>query len=257
MTHCCHAICASKEPQSTRLRQRPATLPAGRGPSSGFTLLELLIATFIASLVIGIMTASLSFALRVWERNHNVESGDQEIIRLLEVMTLQLGSFNPTSVTMGADKENLPVFVGNQHALSFSTNYSVKSISKGVPVICRYLFIPGTKRFYYAELPFDPYHGEPIERFLKRNPEARDSWPRFYAMDMEILEFSITYRGGSGEDFAETWEEASGLPQAIMVKVTLQRGSKTVHITRIINPYFMQFNVPESLWPEKKKASSS
>jgi prepilin-type N-terminal cleavage/methylation domain-containing protein len=237
-----------------RFQQGSLSPKPGTGTSSGFTLVELLIATFIASLVMGIMSASLSFALRIWERNHGAEPGDQEIIRLLEVMTLQLGTFNPTPIALGQDKERQPVFVGKRQALSFSTNYSVKAISKGVPVISRYLFVPGTKRLYYAELPFDPYHANPIERFLRQKPDAKESWPRFYAMDMNLSDFAITYRGSDGEDFAETWEDASALPQAIMVKVALRRGSKTVHITRVINPHFMQFNSPESLWSDKKKA---
>jgi prepilin-type N-terminal cleavage/methylation domain-containing protein len=238
-------------------RQRSGRLSLDPGASAGFTLLELLIATFIASLVIGILSTSLSFALRVWERNHGAEPGDQEIIRLLEMMTLQLGTFNPTPVTQGEDKEKQPVFVGNKHSLSFSTNYSVKAISKSVPVVARYLFIPGSKHFYYAELPFDPYHVKPLERFLRQNPDKQESWPRFYAMDMQLNEFSIAYRGSDGNEFVESWDDASALPQAIMIRVELQRGPKTVSITRIINPYFMQFNAPESLWPDKKKASSS
>jgi prepilin-type N-terminal cleavage/methylation domain-containing protein len=236
---------------------RAADLALGCRASAGFTLLELLIATFIASLVIGILSTSLSFVLRVWERNHGAEPGDQEITRLLEVMTLQLGTFNPTPVTQGEDKEKQPVFAGNQHSLSFTTNYSVKAISKGVPVVARYLFIPGSKHFYYAELPFDPYHIKPLERFLRENPDKKESWPRFYVMDMQLSEFSIAYRGSDGNEFVENWDDASELPQAIMIKAALQRGPKTVSITRIINPHFMQFNAPESLWPEKKKASSS
>jgi prepilin-type N-terminal cleavage/methylation domain-containing protein len=253
MAHSAQATTRAGIAPANRFQQGPSGSGPGAGVASGFTLVELLIATFIASLVIGIMSASLSFALRVWERNHGAEPGDQEIIRLLEVMTLQLGTFNPTPIALGPDKESQPVFVGNRHALSFSTNYSLKAISKGVPVISRYLFVPGNKRFYYAELPFDPYHADPIERFLRQKPDARDSWPRFYAMDMNLSEFTITYRGGDADGFTETWEDASSLPQAIMVKVALRRGPKTVHITRVINPHFMQFNSPESLWPDKKK----
>jgi prepilin-type N-terminal cleavage/methylation domain-containing protein len=255
MAHSAQATTRVGNPPANRFQQGPSGPGpgAGAGASSGFTLVELLIATFIASLVIGIMATSLSFALRVWERNHGAEPGDQEIVRLLEVMTLQLGTFNPTPIALGTDKESQPVFVGNRQALSLSTNYSLKAISKGVPVISRYVFVPGSKRFYYAELPFDPYHPDPVERFLKQKPDTRDSWPRFYAMDMNLIDFAISYRGKDGEGFAETWEDTSSLPQAIMVKVALRRGSKTVHITRVINPHYMQFNSPESLWSDKKK----
>jgi len=43
--------------------------------SAGFTLLELLLATFISALVIGILSVTLSVALRIWEKNRGTEPG--------------------------------------------------------------------------------------------------------------------------------------------------------------------------------------
>jgi hypothetical protein len=222
--------------------------------SAGFTLLELLIATFISALVIGILSVCLSVAMRIWEKNRGSEPGDQEVVRLLEVMTLQLGTFNPTPMVLKEDKERQLAFFAGKHSLSFATNYSIKSISRGAPVISRYVYQPGSKRLYYAELPLDPYHPERLAKFLKEAPTDKETWPRYYAMEMQLVDLSFAYRGEKADSFGEAWEEPTELPQTILIKLSVRQGPKTVHYTRIINPHFLQFNSPESLWLEKKKA---
>ena len=221
--------------------------------SAGFTLLELLIATFISALVIGILSVCLTVTLRIWEKNRGVEPGDQEIVRLLEVMTLQLGTFNPTPMALNDDKQKQLLFFASKNTLSFATNYSIKSISKGAPVISRYVYQPGSKRLYYAELPMDPYHPEPLKKFLKEAPSDKETWPRYFAMEMQLLDLSFAYRGQNVDSFGEAWEEPSELPQSILIKLSVRQGPKTINYTRIINPHFLQFSSPESLWLEKKK----
>lgn len=222
--------------------------------SAGFTLLELLIATFISALVIGILSVTLSVALRIWEKNRGTEPGDQEVVRLLEIMTLQLASFNPTPMVLREDKKQQLLFFGKQHSLNFASTYSIKAITRGAPVICRYLYEPGSKRLHYAELPMDPYHPDPLKKFLKGGPTAKEGWPRYYSMDMQLTEVRFTYRGKDAEGYVEVWEEPTALPQNILVHLSVRQGADTVRYDRVISPHFLQFNSPEKLWSEKRGA---
>jgi hypothetical protein len=201
--------------------------------------------------VIGILTVSLSFSLRIWERNRGVISGAQEIVHLLELMTLQLATFNPTPILVTEAKK--PLFVGEEQSLTFATNYSVRALSQGVPVICRYLYLPAERRLYYAELPFDPYHVEPIQEFLQMRPSGQESKPRFYGTTMEVTEFSIGYQSKESAQFPDAWEDESGLPLAVLVRISFRQGEKTVTLNRLINPRCLQFNAPDKKWDIKTK----
>ncbi len=223
--------CARTIPGLVSIRWSPA----------GFTLLELLLATFISAMVIGILSVTLSVALRIWERNRGTEPGDQEVVRLLEIMTLQLATFNPTPMTLGDDKQKQWLFFGNRHNLSFASTYSIKSISKGAPVICRYVYIPGSKRLYYAEMPMDPYHPDPLKKFLKTGPSEKDSWPRYYSMEMQLADLHFGYRGQDFKDYVDVWEETKSLPLRILVQLSVRQGADKVEYTRVIDPRFMQF----------------
>jgi hypothetical protein len=208
---------------------------------AGFTLLELLLATFISALVIGILSVTLSVTLRIWEKNRGTEPGDQEVVRLLEVMTLQLATFNPTPMILGDDKQQQWLFFGNRNNLSFASTYSIKSISKGAPVVCRYMYIPGSKRLYYAEMPMDPYHPDPLKTFLKSGPSEKDGWPRYYSMEMQLADLHFGYRGQDFKDYVDVWEETKSLPLRILVRLTVRQGADKVEYTRVIDPRFMQF----------------
>jgi len=208
---------------------------------AGFTLLEMLLATFISSLVIGILSVTLSVALRIWEKNRGTEPGDQEVVRLLEVMTLQLATFNTTPMILGDDKQQQWLFFGNRHELSFASTYSIKSISKGAPVVCRYVYIPGSKRLYYAEIPMDPYHSDPLKKFLKSGPSEQDGWPRYFSMEMQLDDLHFGYRGQDFKDYVDVWEETKSLPLRILVRLTVRQGGDKIEYTRVIDPRFMQF----------------
>jgi hypothetical protein len=239
--------------QRASVKHRAATNPGVAVRSSaGFTLLELILATFISALVIGILSVCLSVALRIWEKNRGVEPGDQEIVRLLEVMTQQLGCFNPTPMALKDDNKKQLQFFANKHTLSFATNYSIKSISKGAPVISRYIYQPGSKRLYYAEIPMDPYHPAPLNKFLKEAPTDKETWPRYYAMEMQLQDLSFAYRGQKADSFGEAWDETTELPGSVLVKLSVRQGTKTVQYTRSISPHFLQFNSSENLWLENK-----
>jgi type II secretory pathway pseudopilin PulG len=161
------------------------------GQSAGFTLLELVLATMISALVMGILATALSFSLRLWERQMNRKTSDMPA--LLELMKWQLANFDPVPIATGDGNEARPLFLGDAHSLTFATDRSVKALSKGAPIIARYVFSQADKKLYYAERPLDPYHPDDLKAFLELAPGDEKTWPRFLPTDVES--FAIGYAG--------------------------------------------------------------
>lgn len=194
-----------------------------RTASGGFTLVELVLATLISSLVIGILSVALTFSLRTWERQQNRKPSD--MIALLDHMKMQLAQFDPTYIRI--DGESRPMFQGETNSLVFATAHSVKAISNGVPVVARYVYDEREKKLYYAEMPLDTYHTDAIKEFLRIKPSTSEkSWPRFFAA--EAAGFSLTFGGREKGSATESWgEEEAPLPSSVLVKWTVPGESES------------------------------
>jgi hypothetical protein len=198
--------------------------------SSGFTLVELVLATLISAMVIAIFSVALSLSLRVWERQQNRQPSD--IPSLLELLKWQLAQFEP--ILINVEGKQRAIFQGDEQSLAFATDYSVRAISKGTPVIARYVFTSGT--LFYAEMPLDPYHPEPIQKFLQMGTGDTKSWPRFYAM--EIGNCSLSYAGGEGDEMASAVDEELGIPSAVIAKCTAPGDSAQFSAAMFVNAPF-------------------
>lgn len=183
--------------------------------ADGFTLVELVLATLISTLVIAILSVALTFSMKMWERQRNRQVS--ELPMLIELLAMQLVSFDSTPLQseLGSAKK---LFVGDEHSLTLATDYSVRAISGGIPVVARYVYEPREKVLYYAEMPMDPYHDEPLREFLAMKPGDKSSWPRFYPIDVE--EFSLLYLGEEDESYGEVWNEEQSIPIAVLIKWT-------------------------------------
>ncbi len=205
-------------------RAETMNLPKGDrlpGRSSGFTLLELVLATLISSLVIGIFSVALSVSLRTWERQQNREISEAPTI--IDLLKRQLSQFEPVSVQF--EGKQRPIFQGNEHSLAFATGYSVRAISKGIPVIVRYIFVPERGALYYAELPLDPYHPKPIQQFLQMSPGQSKTGPNFYLF--EVTTFALSYATEEKSEFAESLDDEADVPPAVRVSCS-SRGDSTL-----------------------------
>ncbi len=204
--------------------------------SSGFTLLELVLATLISALVIGIFSVALSISLRAWERQQSREPSD--VPSLMNLLKLQLAQFDSTAIEY--EGKRVSIFEGSEQSLAFATDYSVRAISKGVPVIVRYVFVPGKGELYYAELPFDPYHPKAIKDFLQMGPGTA-SWPRFYLT--EVAQFSLSYIGPDLQTSSPQAGGASGLPSAVAVSCASKQDPELYASLLFINYPFSQVTV--------------
>ncbi len=194
--------------------------------------MELVLATLISSLVIGILSVGLSFSLRVWEKRQNQKRPD--VVGMLEILKWQIASYDP--VTIKSEGESFLLFQGEANALTITTDYSVKSLSKGAPVIARYVYIPAEKTVYYAEIPLDPYHPKQIQEFTRSKPGRAKSWPQFYAVP--AADFSLTYAGEERGVFNEVWSDTSRIPSTVLVRWSSQENGSGVVQAMIPNFLF-------------------
>jgi prepilin-type N-terminal cleavage/methylation domain-containing protein len=207
--------------------------------SAGFTLVELVIAMLISSLVMGIVGVTLGFSLRIWERQQRQNPSDMPAV--VDLLKWQLATFEPQPVRV--DQESMPIFKGESHSLTFATTHSVKAISRGAPVLVRYVFVPSDKALYYMEIPFDPYHSEPIEQFLKLMPGKDAKRKGFFSTAVSNVSFSFAAQDGV-EGFEEKWEEGSDVPAMVVVKWSPDGHSR-----------FTAAVVPNSLFPKPVEAA--
>ncbi|MGV8073657.1 MAG: type II secretion system protein J [Syntrophobacteraceae bacterium] len=182
--------------------------------SAGFTLLELVLATLISSLVIGMLSVAFGLSLRLWERLQNQHPSDMPAF--IDLLKWQMASFDP--VLIRVEDESKQLFEGDEHSLILATDHSVKAISKGAPVVARYQYSEKDKKLFYAEIPLDPYHADLVNEFINMTPSDNEkSWPRFYSTDAE--EFSFAYGGGEDkEGFENSWQGGESPPALVMVK---------------------------------------
>jgi len=185
----------------------------------------------ISVLVMGILTVSMSFSMRVWERQR--EAVPNNMPRLLDFMKWQLANFDP--VTIKVENESHPIFLGRSDSMAFATDHSVKAISGGVPVVARYVYSPENKALSYAEIPLDPHHPDRINEFLQMNPEKTKTWPRFYSTQVE--DFSLAYIGREEGGVSESWDNELEIPQAVLVKWSSSQESAVY--TELIFPNFL------------------
>jgi hypothetical protein len=203
----------------------------------GFTLVELVLATVISAMVIGIFSVALSVSLRVWERQQNRQPSD--LPSLLALLQWQLAEFEP--ILIHNEGRQYSIFQGDGQSLAFATDYSIRAISKGVPVIARYVFIPTRGELYYAEMPLDPYHPAPIRRFLQMNPGETGAWPRFTLI--QAGDFALSYAGEEGKEALQSIEEGSGIPSVVMVKCATPENTASFFAALPVNSPFTKLTV--------------
>lgn len=179
--------------------------------SRGFTLLELVLAMFISTLVMGIMGVSLSVALRFWERQQNQKPlGTPNVIELLK---WQLAQFSV--IPARVDGRSQLLLAGDKQSITLATDHSVKAVSRGVPVIARYVYSARDKLLFYTEVPLNPHHVEVFEELRRLNPGKGARTPQFFSFEME--DFSLAYAREDKTALEESWDGAAGAPSAVLV----------------------------------------
>ncbi|MBI4688186.1 MAG: prepilin-type N-terminal cleavage/methylation domain-containing protein [Nitrospirae bacterium] len=185
--------------------------------NKGFTLVELLLALLILTLVMAIIGTGYRLGAKAWEKGES-ETKDSQRLRITSgLISQQLKSFYPYAVKK--EEGEMILFEGTDSSVLFATTSSDGIGIKWV----RYSFREGTIFFQEGILP-DKDLFEKIEGAGK-NEEV---------IEEDISDLKLQYLSEK-EGWIESWEPGKDIPKAVKVKlgyfqpflITIPMGAKT------------------------------
>jgi general secretion pathway protein J len=182
----------------------------------GVTLLELLIAITIFSLIAVIIGGSVRLGVRAWERGESGVNNSQRMRVLLERFTQQLKSVYPYQIEM--DGKKVVAFQGGHDSLWFVTS-AINPLEGGLKWLS-YSVKEGNLIIKEGRLP----DKKVLEKISGEEGGEGD------IIDSEVLEFSLEYLPPEGEEWEDVWEFKKELPEALRIKVDDQLPSFTIPI---------------------------
>lgn len=143
---------------------------------SGFTLLELLIAITLTSVIIVILSFGLRIGIRAWERGKEQNTGLVMKTAFEGMLGRQLRALATSSMAQG-QAMSLNAFLGDSYQLMFVTTYISQGYMTGGFLQVIYSYDPDAKRFYYCQ------------RLLTRPEQLQETLPQAIAeLDADKLE---------------------------------------------------------------------
>ncbi len=219
--------------------------------SKAFTLIEVLIAITIGSMVIGIVAMAFSLSVRNWERAKSSDSPYTSSEELINFMEKQLLHIFKKTVQLG--EENKLFFSGEKNKLIFITDYSPLGISGNCKVVVKYQYDKNDKKLYYSQIIYSksPNLLDQIRSFITLKPEDLSQYPFVTSTAISINNFSITYKSKDGTSFQDAWTDIKSLPSYITVKAQPTEEDKP--LVRLI--YLNLFEVLDQLQAAKGDTS--
>jgi general secretion pathway protein J len=197
---------------------------------SGFTLMELLLALSILSIILVVILGGLRISVRAWEKGENMLSVQQRSRTILDRLDRQLSS---AALLMSA-KEDLPLvaFAGTSSSLEFTSSLPLVSKMQFAPVHVKYVIeteTGGKKRLLLYERNIE------VEDYLSERQLQLEAEAVVFVEGLEDLRFEYLAGGGNGPDlrWTPTWqpEELTDLPRA--VRITYNDGHRVQVIAGI------------------------
>jgi general secretion pathway protein J len=179
-------------------RERACTGP----DAGGFTLLEIIIAFTIFSLVALMIGGALRLGMDAWDKGE-AETGETQRLRVLAgLMSQQVRSAYPYAVDV--DDEKVVLFKGEKDSILFATTFTDESFG-GLKWV-RYSFKDGTLFYKEGILPDKEF----IEK-LKKDEEV---------LDEDIGEVEFSFLMNKDEEWQDSWEFDKNLPSAVTVRIS-------------------------------------
>ncbi len=202
--------------------------------SSGFTLLELLVAMALVALVTLIAATAFRLAVQAWERGADEGESRQIQSALPALLEKQLGSRVVTRMFGTAMVNPDKYFCGNENTLSFLTTYAPQgSLLQGVMQV-RYRFDPGLKTlmiFLKSVTRLDDL-GEGGDGFQSKKTDEGFPVSQIHG----IIDFRLFYTddplfdANDMKQWQRDWKcdaDSTGAPTGLMLEMTIDEGSKS------------------------------
>ncbi len=167
----------------------------------GFTLLELILAIAILSMVTLIIGSGLRLGINAWERGEAEANENQRLRVLSGLMSQQLKSVYPYK--MEINNEKFIVFRGEPNSIMFVTTLT-DSFRGGFKWV-RYLYEDGILLYKESILP-----DKKLFEKISGDEEIIDS---------DIKEVRFTYLSSDKGEWKESWGLGDGIPDAVRIKI--------------------------------------
>ncbi|MBI5195759.1 MAG: prepilin-type N-terminal cleavage/methylation domain-containing protein [Nitrospirae bacterium] len=171
--------------------------------SKGFTLLELLIAMIILSLVAVVIGAGYHIGINAWEKGEAEINETQRLRAISALMSQQMKSMYP--LKMKIDNKDVIVFQGKSKSMLFATSLTNEGGCKWI----RYSFKDNTLFFREGLLP-----DKNLEEKIEGNSEKEE------VIDQNIPEFKFEYYSAKDDSWKDEWDFGETIPRQIRVTLS-------------------------------------
>ena len=168
---------------------------------TGFTLLELILALTILSMVALIIGSGFRLGIKAWEKGESETRETQRLRALSGLISQNVKSAYPYN--MKIEQEKVVVFEGDANSLLFVTSF-VEPRDGGFKWV-RYSYSDGSLVFTEGKLP--------DKNFLDKIAENEE------IIDSDIGEITFEYLSSFEEEWQESWDSGEGIPLAVRVKI--------------------------------------
>ena len=192
----------------------------------GFTLLELLVALTLLSLVGLVMLGGLKFGARVWERTAAVAGDAESVESVQRLLRRQLSAVYPAWTNDGANRGGV-VFDGFAESLAY--------IASPLPQLA----LTGNERF---QLSLSASHALELIWSHGFDGDPGDGQSRAVLLSrVSALEFAYFGPDAAGRDpqWRDSWTGQTRLPQLIRVRVAFPQGDPRTWPELVVHPEIM------------------
>jgi general secretion pathway protein J len=171
----------------------------------GFTLIEVIVALTIMSLVVTVAFSGLSIAIDSWERgSHRLDELDRRVT-VERLLKRQLAVASPARFFQ-LEEETFGLFRGSEQRLEFISDYSLADGSADYRKIDYFIRDGG---FYYGETPLFDY-----------TPAENEREPVRLLAKFSRVSFQYLGSAQNGAlEWMEDWEQGTALPRAVRAQI--------------------------------------
>jgi prepilin-type N-terminal cleavage/methylation domain-containing protein len=181
--------------------------------SAGFTLIELMVALILLSLVFLMLTSSLQFGTKVWSTR---ESDSSEILTAQDLLRRILSETRPVMIEADRSHARHVFFVGNENSIRF------------VASMPGHLGIGGFYEVLIYLTEGDPGRVEMSWRLFRAAEASSGLQYQHVALISRANQIQFAYFGSRGENesarWYNDWQDLDHLPGLIRMRVTFTDG---------------------------------